>query len=98
MINSLITSLKPQKGIGIDISEEMINIAKNKYKKTDIKFMVGVAENIKLNEKFDYIFLSDVIEHLSNVEESIKTNIIGTLNVTKACLECNVDIAVFNAR
>jgi len=35
----------------------------------------------------------DILEY--NVEESIKTNIIGTMNVVNACLECNVAKAVF---
>ena len=34
----------------------------------------------------------DILEY--NVEESIKTNILGTLNVVNCCLECNVEIAV----
>ncbi|MBD3352535.1 MAG: SDR family NAD(P)-dependent oxidoreductase [Candidatus Lokiarchaeota archaeon] len=34
----------------------------------------------------------DMIEY--NVEEAIKTNILGTLNVVNACLECNVKKAV----
>jgi UDP-N-acetylglucosamine 4,6-dehydratase/5-epimerase len=35
----------------------------------------------------------DILEY--NVEESIKTNIIGTLNVVNACLECDVPHAIF---
>lgn len=35
----------------------------------------------------------DMIEY--NVDEAIKTNILGTLNVVNACLECNVETAVF---
>ncbi|QEE16034.1 SDR family NAD(P)-dependent oxidoreductase [Promethearchaeum syntrophicum] len=34
----------------------------------------------------------DILEY--NVEECIKTNIFGSLNVVNACLECNVEIAV----
>lgn len=35
----------------------------------------------------------DILEY--NVEESIKTNILGTLNVVNACLENNVEKAIF---
>ncbi len=35
----------------------------------------------------------DILEY--NVEESIKTNVLGTLNVVNACLRCNVEKAVF---
>lgn len=34
----------------------------------------------------------DLLEY--NVEESIKTNILGTLNIVNACLECDVEIAI----
>ena len=37
----------------------------------------------------------DMIEY--NVEESIKTNIQGTLNVVEACLDANVETAVFTS-
>ncbi|MFH0875124.1 MAG: SDR family NAD(P)-dependent oxidoreductase [archaeon] len=35
----------------------------------------------------------DILEY--NVEEAIKTNIYGTQNIVNACLECNVEKAVF---
>jgi len=35
----------------------------------------------------------DILEY--NVEESIKTNIIGAMNVVNACLECDVEKALF---
>lgn len=35
----------------------------------------------------------DMIEY--NVEEAIKTNILGTMNVVNACLECNVEKVIF---
>ena len=35
----------------------------------------------------------DILEY--NVEEAIKTNVLGTLNVVNACLRCNVEKAIF---
>ncbi len=35
----------------------------------------------------------DILEY--NVEESIKTNVLGTLNVVNACLACNIEKAIF---
>lgn len=35
----------------------------------------------------------DILEY--NVEESIKTNIVGALNVVEACLKCDVDKVIF---
>lgn len=67
---ALITYLKPKHGVGIDASKNMIKIAMKKNKK--IKFEVMSIENIKIKERFDYILLADVIEHLPNIDEAIK--------------------------
>lgn len=58
----LLYSLKPKYGYGMDISQKMVELSKSKYKKnTNLKFSTAWP-----NEKFDYIFMSDVIEHLEN--------------------------------
>lgn len=55
----LLAFLKPKIGYGMDISSEMIRIARKKHK--------GHVFNTKLpNKKFDYIFMTDVIEHLED--------------------------------
>jgi len=64
----LLASLKPTKGVGIDISENMIKIAKKKYS----KFVKSSAENLRINEKFDYIILSDVVGDLSDIQQSLQ--------------------------
>ncbi|HZX11915.1 MAG TPA: methyltransferase domain-containing protein [Candidatus Nanoarchaeia archaeon] len=66
----LLAALQPLKGLGIDISENMIKIAKEKHKETkNIAFNVGKAENLTLNQEFDVILLADIIEHLENVNQ-----------------------------
>jgi len=62
---NLISFLRPKQGIGIDVSKQMIRIAKEKHR--DIDFKVMSAEFLELDGMFDYIFLADVIEHLSNL-------------------------------
>jgi SAM-dependent methyltransferase len=56
--------------IGIDISLENINFAKNKVKSKNIKFICGDATSfdfLKLNiSKFDCVILSNVLEHIEN--------------------------------
>ncbi len=70
---NLISYVKPRRGFGIDISKNMIKIAKQKHsKEKNLKFMTGSAEDFKTIEKFDYIFMADVIEHLGSVEKTIK--------------------------
>lgn len=65
----IIASLKPAAGMGIDISKSMIALARKKH--FEIRFEVAAAETVKLKEKFDYIILPDVIEHLQDVEKII---------------------------
>lgn len=60
----LLVHLKPKKGYGVDISSQMIKIAQKKHKKQrDIKFSTKRISQFK-ELKLDYIFMSDVIEHL----------------------------------
>lgn len=63
----LLTSLKPLKGFGMDISKEMINIARFKHKlERKLSFSTHWPA-----DKFDYIFMSDVIEHLDDPTETL---------------------------
>lgn len=64
----LLYTLKPKIGYGLDISRGMIQIAKNKYKDRNLVFSTVYPTNIK----FDYIFMSDVIEHLEEPDVVFK--------------------------
>lgn len=64
----LLASLKPKNGIGTDISREMISAANYKYKSnSSLMFLYQNYPEIKL--KPDYIFMSDVIEHLEDPQK-----------------------------
>ncbi|MGA2910186.1 MAG: class I SAM-dependent methyltransferase [Candidatus Microgenomates bacterium] len=64
----LLNSVKPKYGYGMDISSEMIRIANMKYsQKKQIHFSIKWPK-----DKFDYIFMSDVIEHLENPVETFQ--------------------------
>jgi ubiquinone/menaquinone biosynthesis C-methylase UbiE len=61
----LLNYLRPKYGYGYDISSEMISISKSKFL---------ISKNLTFStewprENFDYIFMSDVIEHLENPTE-----------------------------
>lgn len=66
----LLASLKPEYGIGIDIANKMTKIAKKKY--PHLKFITDDAQNLKLQEKFDYIILSDLIGNLEDIQKSME--------------------------
>lgn len=55
----LLNAVKPNYGVGIDISDKVIDIAKAQF--PELHFYVEDAEYLKLNEKFEYIILSDIV-------------------------------------
>lgn len=72
----LLNSVKPSFGIGIDVSSEMVQIAKSKY--PHLEFLALSAERIdELNQrKFEYIIISDTLGYLEDIQkviEKIKT-------------------------
>jgi ubiquinone/menaquinone biosynthesis C-methylase UbiE len=66
----LLASTFPAYGVGIDFSEEMVNLAKEKY--PNLNFIVSDVHEIKIDEKFDYIILSDLVNDLWDVQETLE--------------------------
>ncbi len=64
----LLNAVKPSYGVGIDFSEASINIARKKF--PDLTFLLQDAEDMKLDEKFDYVILSDLIGSLDDVQKA----------------------------
>ncbi|HAY34131.1 MAG TPA: glycosyltransferase [Ignavibacteria bacterium] len=69
-IGNLLNDLNPSRGVGIDISEGMISEARVRYPR--FEFYVMDAENITLNEKFDFIIISDTIGYFDDVQKSFE--------------------------
>ena len=57
---------KAKKVIGIDINKNSILLASKKFSKENIEYIHGDALKYNFNEKFDYIILSNVLEHIQN--------------------------------
>jgi len=57
---------------GIDLDEERIKRAKNIKQHKNSIFMIGDAENLNFNKKFDVILTLDVIEHLYHPEKYLR--------------------------
>ena len=66
----LLNSLNPRRGVGIDISLKMIEIAKKKY--SHLTFIQDDAENLSLNEKFDYVIISDTLGYFEDIQKAFK--------------------------
>lgn len=61
----LLQALRPDRGVGIDLSPRMLDIARSKY--PDLEFAERDAEALDLREQFDYVVLSDLVGHLDDV-------------------------------
>ncbi|MCB0729294.1 MAG: glycosyltransferase, partial [Ignavibacteriae bacterium] len=68
----LLGKLNPSKGVGIDISPEMVKVAKKNY--PDFEFFEMNADNITFsdNEKFDYVIISDTIGYFEDIQRSFE--------------------------
>ncbi len=64
---NLLKKLNPARAVGLDISPEMIRIAKENNSEFD--FYVMNAEDITLDEKFDFIIISDTIGYFKDVQK-----------------------------
>jgi ubiquinone/menaquinone biosynthesis C-methylase UbiE len=65
----LLNSLKPARGVGVDLSENMIKLAKDSF--PDLKFIHGDAENPltwSIDETFDFVIISDLAGLLEDVQ------------------------------
>lgn len=63
----LLNSLSPSRGVGVDVSKEMIGIASKKY--LHLKFIKADAIDYKFKEKFDYIIISDTIGYFEDIQQ-----------------------------
>ncbi len=66
----LLHSLKPVRGVGIDLSGEMVRIAKENY--PECEFIQMDAENITLKEKFDFIIISDTLYYIEDIQKMFR--------------------------
>jgi SAM-dependent methyltransferase len=65
-LGNLLASVKPSLGVGIDISDEMVRFARDKY--PQFQFYEMDAENLELAEVFDYIIISDTLGYLEDIQ------------------------------
>lgn len=68
---ALLESLRPRRGVGVDISPKMVDIAASKF--PQLSFRVADAETLDLGETFEYVIVPDVVEHLSDVRAMFRS-------------------------
>jgi glycosyltransferase involved in cell wall biosynthesis len=62
---NLLSALKPSRGLGLDLSAEMVRLARAKF--PDLQFEVADAEAFRVDEKFDFVVASDLIGELGDI-------------------------------
>lgn len=65
----LLNHVKPREGLGIDFSENMIQIARQKF--PNLNFLVDDIENLHISETYDYIIVSDLLASLWDVQKAM---------------------------
>jgi ubiquinone/menaquinone biosynthesis C-methylase UbiE len=65
-MGDLLSALKPAMGLGVEFSGEMIKRAKQRH--PELSFLQVDAHDLKLNEQFDVIILSDLVNDLWDVQ------------------------------
>ena len=55
----LLASLRPSVGVGIDVSGEMVALARSLH--PELRFEHGAGEHLELGQTFDYVVLSDLM-------------------------------------
>ena len=62
----LLAALNPRRGLGIDISPKMVEVARKQF--PDLQFEVGDLENLQIEEMFDYVVLVETIGHVDDIQ------------------------------
>ncbi|MDB6021579.1 MAG: arnC 3 [Pedosphaera sp.] len=65
-VGDLLEAVKPARGVGIDFSPAMIELARKRH--PQLEFQVADAGEFSASEKFDYIILSDLVNDLPDVQ------------------------------
>lgn len=62
----LLNALSPSFGVGVDLSQEMVNICKQKF--SHLSFYTGNISELDINERFDYVVLSGLMGELEDIQ------------------------------
>jgi glycosyltransferase involved in cell wall biosynthesis/SAM-dependent methyltransferase len=66
----LLAAVNPRVGVGVDLSLGMNEIARAKH--TQFRFIQADAEQLPLAREFDYVIMSDLVGHLTDVWETFR--------------------------
>jgi len=66
----LLARLQPRRGVGVDFSEEMINLARERH--PGLEFHLADAAKLDAGDRFDYILLSNLVGDLVDVQRVLE--------------------------
>ncbi len=55
----LLAALRPSRGVGVDVSGEMVELARSRH--PDLEFVHDAGERFSRDEQFDYVLLGDLV-------------------------------------
>lgn len=67
---NLLAALQPELGVGIDLSPKMIDRGRDLH--PDINFLCADAHTVRLDEQFDVIVMSDLVNDLWDVQAALR--------------------------
>lgn len=66
----LLASLDPRDGVGVDISDKMIQLAKQKFPQNT--YLTGNAEELPIHKPFEYVVISDSIGFFPDIQKAFE--------------------------
>lgn len=63
-----LAAVRPARGLGLDISPEMVRIAREKYPR--LQFEVADIEDLQIGEKFDYVLIDGTIGTVDDIQSA----------------------------
>ncbi len=70
--NAADIAAKAKEVVGIDIEEKYIAVAKKRFQRPNVTYIVGDATSYNFGKKFDKVILSNVLEHIEHRVEFLK--------------------------
>ena len=61
----LLAAVEPERGLGIDVSEGMVELARTRH--PGLRFEQAAGEDVALDESFDYVLLSDLVPYVDDL-------------------------------
>jgi SAM-dependent methyltransferase len=68
----LLAALRPAFGLGVDVSGEMVRRARERHRQADLTFVQADVHALHLDQAFDVVVLSDVVNDLWDVEQAFR--------------------------